>query len=258
MRKLTKSILVSVLAVSAILLTMSPTNAYTIYDSYVGGTPNNTSWYGKDLIGENSLFQVNKMEVPHSGSALVVDIYTTYLNNIGQYQTQLGDLFISTDGWKPFGSAPYKDDTMANGEKWEYALVMDNHLPSISTGQNSGNVYLYGITSTSQIEASSAPSGYVYRAGQEVQLNTTSLTSIATGTWSIGNLGTASDEDDYLRFAINFGFGPISELGFHWTMSCGNDVIEGSAPVPEPAIMLLLGTGLIGLAGFGRKRLLKK
>lgn len=243
----------------SVLLFSTSANAIstTFVDNYTGGNPTNSGWNGQDVIGDLDKFSITDMTVDVSGGQLTVGIHTSYLDNVGRSGTDLGALFISTNGWHPFGPAPYLNDDNTNGEDWEYALIIQRQPTQgeVNLLGQSGLAFLYQIPSKNSIIMSHSLPGHIFRGDQEVGLDTTGLQPALVGSWSMTDV--IGSDHDLLTFNIGLdGLGPITggNLGLRWEMTCGNDVIEGSAPVPEPISAGLLGMGLVGIASRKKRK----
>lgn len=251
-------------AVLGLVAVFSSASATEVIDTYDGANGHN---YG-DVISDPgvSTYDISGMDATLSDSELTVTIYTNFAGHAGT-ETQwtnnhtgigYGDLFLS-NGWTPHGSSPYDSDNAANGNHWTFAFSLDDPL---SNSGGSGTVYALGAGTSNDHNPDVLLSNYfiscggscIYRDGQAVAVNKHLATATGdTGSWSVG--------DGFLSFSFDIaglGLDPNS-LGFHWTMYCGNDVIEGldqatSVPEPKSAGLFLFGIALIGVGVLRRRK----
>ncbi len=230
--------------------------AVTVIDEYWGGgvIP---AFYQDVQAGPH--YEIDSMVAERSGTDLLVTVNTDFVNHIGDADIIMGSLMIGRGEVGFAGTGPrYETDTyFGDPDRFNYMFDYDIANSAVTGGNGTGK--LYAIGGVADVVETTLRKEQVYDrkpgAGTDTGIK---------GTWSIAK-GPAIGAVTFKILDI-FSLAGIdsTSLILSWTMSCGNDVVIGSAlnlgngstastPIPAGALLLFSGLGALGFSSRRRK-----
>lgn len=226
-------------------------------DGYTSNGYVNPGWGGQAFDAEYLYYK-------RTGNTLSIGLQTGFDLSDGRQQYGsdwyfAGDLALSFDG----------DTSGSGGSGYEYGvdfglLTKDYSAHHKALGDATGRV---DMGSGNGIDPAGLYRNVGWNNGVYSHFHVSDPFAMDAGTLVTGagfsqstGSGMAGGETSYYR-SVSFDLTALGldltqpiDLDAHWTMSCGNDAIDGHASVPEPGALILMASGLFGLVGIRRLR----